>query len=87
MNDLTFGLQRLDAARTPQEFLDAVWDLRDSAFDEPQLWSALTAETLLQALAESLEGVPTEGSSPQSANRLLAQAFRKALRPSLKREF
>ena len=73
------GLQRLDGARTTEEFVEAVWDLRDSAFDEPQLWSALTAETLLQALAESLEGAPTEGGSAQPANRLLAQTFRKAL--------
>jgi hypothetical protein len=77
--DLMIGIQRLDNARTTEEFVDAVWDLRDSAFDEPQLWSALTAETLLQALAESLENAPTERSTGQPANQLLAQAFRKAL--------
>jgi hypothetical protein len=53
--DLTLGLQGLSDARTRQEFVEALWDLRDSAFDQPQAWKALTAETLLQALAESLE--------------------------------
>lgn len=81
MDDLRLGLQRLDDARTTQEIVDALWDLRDSAFDEPQVWQALTAETLLQALAESLENAPAEDGSGQSANRLVAQALRKVLQP------
>jgi hypothetical protein len=79
MVDVTLGLQRLSDAGTKQEYLDALWDLRDSAFDRPQTWNAFTAETLLQALAESLQDAPTEDARVQLASRLLAETFRKVL--------
>ena len=47
MDALALGLQRLGAARTKQQLVDALWDLRDSAYDQPPLWVALTGETLL----------------------------------------
>ena len=81
MVNVTLRLQRLRDAGTKQEVLDSLWDLRDSAFDHPQTWKALTAETLLQALAESFEVAPTEDASLQPANRLLADTFEKVLRP------
>jgi hypothetical protein len=81
MVDVTLGLQRLSDAGTKEELLDALRDLRDSAFDHPQTWKALTAETLLQALAESLEDSPSEDARLQPASRLLADTFKKVLRP------
>jgi hypothetical protein len=48
------SILRLRAAKTSDEILDALWDLRDSAYDHPQSWHALTAETLFQALAETV---------------------------------
>src|SRR6266704_1424974 len=34
---LTAGLQGLGAAQTKEQLVDALWDLRDSAYDEPQV--------------------------------------------------
>jgi hypothetical protein len=80
MDALTVGLQRLGAAQTKQQLVDALWDLRDSAYDEPQLWTALTGETLLQALAEELEKAPP-GDGGQTAIQAFARAFEKAFDP------
>ncbi|MEU0095835.1 hypothetical protein [Kribbella sp. NPDC006257] len=48
MTDLAGELQRLHEAGTTEEFVDAVWDLRDSAYDHPEAWTGLTAETLFR---------------------------------------
>jgi hypothetical protein len=73
-------LQRLGTAQTKEQLTSAVWDLRDSAYDEPQLWTALTAEGLFQCLAQELENEPgDEGALTPS--RVLARAFEKALTP------
>jgi hypothetical protein len=82
MDALTLELQRLGAAKTKQQLVDALWDLRDSAYDQPQVWTALTAETLLQALAEELEQAPPEDEG-QTSIHVLARALKKALDPQL----
>jgi hypothetical protein len=82
MDALTLGLQRLGAAETKQQLVDALWDLRDSAYDQPQLWKALTAETLLQALAEELEQAPPDDGG-QTSIHVFARAFGNALDPRL----
>jgi hypothetical protein len=79
VTDLAGETQRLHEAGTTEEFVDAVWDLRDSAYDHPEAWTGLTAETLFQALGETLEGELTRGADDESANRLLAKALRNAL--------
>jgi hypothetical protein len=79
---LTIGFQRLGAAKTKQQLVDALWDLRDSAYDQPQLWAALTGETLLQALAEELEQAPHDDGG-QTSIQVLARALEKALDPRL----
>ena len=82
MEALTLGLQRLGTAETKQQLVDALWDLRDSAYDQPQMWAALTSETLLQALAEELEqALPDDGG--QTSIHVLASVFEKALDPRL----
>lgn len=79
MTDLAGELQRLYEAGTTEDFVDAVWDLRKSAYGHPQAWTGLTAETLFQALGETLEGELTRGADDAPANRLLAKALRNAL--------
>jgi hypothetical protein len=81
MDDLALGLQRLGAAETKQQLVDALWDLRDSAYDQPQAWGGLTVETLLQALAEELEEAPGDGG--QTSIPVLARVLEKALDPRL----
>lgn len=82
MDALTLGLARLGAAATKQQLVDALWDLRDSAYDQPQAWRALTAEMLLQALAEELEQAPLDDGD-QTSIHVIARAFEKALDPRL----
>jgi hypothetical protein len=82
MDTLTLGLQRHGAAETKKQLIDALWDLRDSAYDQPQVWTALTAETVLQALAEELERAPLDDSG-QTSIHVFARAFEKALDPRL----
>jgi hypothetical protein len=79
---VALGLQRLGAAETKHQLVDALWDLRDSAYDQSQVWTALTAETLLQALAEELEQALPDDSG-QISIHVLARAFEKALDPRL----
>jgi hypothetical protein len=82
MDALGLGLQRLGVAETKQQLVDALWDLRDSAYDQPHVWTALTADTLLQALAEELEQAPPDDGG-QTSIHVLARAFQKALDPRL----
>jgi hypothetical protein len=56
--------------------------LRDSAYDEPQVWTALTAETLLQGLAEAFDQAPPDDGGETSIH-VLARALEKALDPRL----
>jgi hypothetical protein len=73
---LALSLQRLSDARTQHELAAAVRELRDSASVQPQVWRSLNAESLLQALAESLEDPAAD---ERRANDLLADAFKKVL--------
>jgi hypothetical protein len=81
MVDLIEQVRRLRDATTRGEVLNALWNLRDSAFDRPQSWQALTAETLLQALAETIENIPADDHDLPVANLLMARAFEKVLGP------
>lgn len=70
-------LLRLAQAGTRSDALDALWDLRDLAFDRPELFEVLTAETLFQALAEELESSVSTEWEP-SAGPMLAGAAARA---------
>ncbi|QGQ20477.1 hypothetical protein GC089_16395 [Cellulomonas sp. JZ18] len=61
MDDAATARQRLAAAETREQLVDALWDLRDSAYDHPEEWDAFTAETFFQCLAEELGEVPDAG--------------------------
>lgn len=54
------GLEKLRSVESRDKLIEAMWDLRDSAYDEPGSWTGLTAETFFQALAEALEDEPPE---------------------------
>ena len=75
------ALHRLRDAPAQSDVLNALWDLRDLAFATPQPWHGITAETLLQALAEAVEDIPADDRDGLRANRLLAHAFEKVLFP------
>ncbi len=62
------------------QLVDALWDLRDSAYDEPEAWAALTPLTLLQGLGEEFEAAPHDGGS-QIPIPVFASALAKALDP------
>jgi hypothetical protein len=79
VDEIIFGVNRLRNADARDAVLGALWDLRDSAYDHPQLWHALTAETLLQALAQILDDAAVADSDWPVANRLLARAFEMVL--------
>lgn len=74
-------LQRLGTAQTKEQLISAVWDLRDSAFDRPDLWSAFTAERLFQYWAEELEEQTGHDGALTSA-QVLASAMQQALQPA-----
>ena len=60
MDSLLIGIQGLNTAQTKDEFVNALWDLRDSAHDNPELWRAFSAEMLFQSLASALEELPAD---------------------------
>ena len=36
------GLEKLRTVETREKLIEAIWDLRDSAYDEPAGWTGLT---------------------------------------------
>lgn len=80
MDGLSIGLQRLDAAQTKDQLVDALWDLRDSAYDTPEVWAAFTALGFLQSLAGELDQ-ESAGDEGQISVLLLARALGRALDP------
>jgi alpha-glucuronidase len=42
-------------ATTERRLVDNFWDLRDDAHDHPERWEGVTAEAVLQRLAEVVE--------------------------------
>ena len=80
MDGLSIELQRLDAAQTKDQLVEALWDLRDSAYDAPETWTAFTAERFLQVFTEELEQEPS-GDEGQISVLALARALRRGLDP------
>jgi hypothetical protein len=71
------GLQTLSSAKTKDQLVNAIWDLRDSAHDAPDGWAPFTAEVFFQCLGEELEREPADGGNAVAAD-LLARAVRRA---------
>ncbi|GAA2443215.1 hypothetical protein [Agromyces soli] len=81
MDGLANGLKRLDAAQTTEQLIDALWDLRDSAYDEPERWRTFTAEDLLQRLTSALERDDAVEPAIEVPAPALGQALARALDP------
>ncbi|MFB8230654.1 hypothetical protein [Cellulosimicrobium sp. NPDC055967] len=77
MDNFETGMQRLAAARTKDQLVDAVWDLRDSAYDHPDSWKGFNAETFFQRLGEALDTASVD-SGPTVTAALLGRAVREA---------
>ena len=75
---MEFGLHRLAAAQTKEALVDALWDLRDSAYDEPASGTDLRPLEILQGLAQELDQASADDQIPV---RVLAAALGKALDP------
>ena len=60
------------------EFVSAIWDLRDLAYDNPELWRDVTAEDVFQGLAEVLEGEPFQELPATASWREFTAAIRAA---------
>ncbi|MGI5190386.1 hypothetical protein ACQEVI_19785 [Promicromonospora sp. CA-289599] len=76
MDALGAGLRDLATAQTNEQLVDALWDLRDSAYDNPATWSDFTAEVFLQSLAAELE----QDSGPLTTSTVV-RALAKAVDP------
>ena len=77
VDELPIGLRLLSTAETKEQLINAVWDLRDSAYDAPDTWTAFSAEVFFQCLGEELERGSAGGGSAVPAD-LLARAVRRA---------
>ncbi|HEX6055057.1 MAG TPA: hypothetical protein VFY98_04530 [Intrasporangium sp.] len=44
-----------------RRLVDSFWDLRDDAYDHPARWQGVTAEALLQQLAQYVEEAEERG--------------------------
>ncbi len=44
-----------------RRLVDNFWDLRDDAYDHPDRWVGVTAETVFQGLAEFIEAAEERG--------------------------
>lgn len=77
VDELPIGLRLLSAAETKEQLINAVWDLRDSAYDAPDTWTAFSAEVFFQCLGEELERGSADGGSAVPAD-LLARAVGRA---------
>jgi hypothetical protein len=73
-------LDRLRSATTHEQLVSSLWDLRDSAYDAPELWANLSVLEILWHLAGALEDAPSQGNNPVPVTTL-AGALGQSLDP------
>ena len=71
-------LERLQRAKTREDVLAAVWDLRDNAYDLPEAWKFVTPVRFLQYLGESLEDATDEATNWDYFGALIGEVIAKA---------
>jgi hypothetical protein len=81
VDGLANGLKCLDAAQTTDQLISALWDLRDSAYDQPERWSTFIAEDLLQRLTSELEDDDAVEPAVEIPVPAFGQALARALDP------
>ena len=79
MSERLDRVEWLRAASTRASALDALWDLRDLAYDKPALWNRFSAELLFQALAEQVDRAPDDAIDWGAFSSLLAAALTSAV--------
>lgn len=75
-------IDRLRSAGTKADALNALWDLRDLAYDQPAVWHGFSAEALFQALAEEVDSAATDAIDWDAFATLLAATLTATTRPS-----
>ena len=53
-------LTDLRLAKNREDIIGALWNLRDSAYDDPKAWRLVSAETLFETLAQAITRLPPE---------------------------
>lgn len=57
-----------DDVSSRADLVDAVWDLRDRAYDNPDPWERVNAQAFFQALAEALGAEDQRAGRPDDAS-------------------
>lgn len=57
-----------DDVSSRTELVNVVWDLRDRAYDNPDPWDRVVAQTFFQAFAEALEAEDERSGRPDDAS-------------------
>lgn len=68
-------VERLRSSTARDDVINAIWDLRDLAYDHPKSWHGFTAELLFQALAEEADRAPSEAVDWEGLATLLAASL------------
>jgi hypothetical protein len=72
-------IERMRLSSTRSDVVDAIWDLRDLAYDHPKSWQGFTAELLFQALAEEADRAPSDAVDWDGLATLLAASLTKVV--------
>jgi len=81
VSEATDWIDRLRSTTTRVAALDALWDLRDLAYDRPQAWHGFVAEVFFQVLAEQVDEA-SDAIDWGAFTSLLAAALTAAVEPS-----
>jgi len=79
MNPALDRVEFLRARTTKADVTHALWDLRDLAFDHPEIWKRFTAELLFQALAEQADRSADDAINWDAFSSLMADALQAAM--------
>jgi len=63
-----------------------LWDLRDSAYDHPDVWADFSADNFFQALATTVDELPEVDRAHPLTAQVLARALEGIFRDSLHTE-
>jgi len=80
MSEALTWIEHLRSASTKDEAENAIWGLRDLAYDKPDAWSGLTPELLFQALAEAVEHAEVGAADWDGFAALVAGALSQAVK-------
>jgi len=79
MNQALDRVEFLRARNTRVGVTHALWDLRDLAYDHPEIWQRFTAELLFQALAEQADRAPDDAINWAAFSSFVGDALQAAV--------